>query len=576
MKHIKIALYFFLSIVLLNACQKEHSQEGNGLVVPTGTWQFNDNTQLFAGNVDSAYIDSTSSLNTKILHLIGTSLDGSQSFNLELYASSFTTGTYKASLFQSTFQYSASGSNLYQVSQLIGEFLVTITSLSNTQISGTFSGSAMNASNTIKQLTNGKFTSTFSNSANSGGVSSGVLSDSSGNCKPIILAGTYTQGIALTSANTVQVQVTVATAGTYSIKTNTVNGVAFSKTGTFTSTGVQIVILTGSGTPSNSGAQSFTLSYGNSQCGFTINFMLPASGTLGAVGGSCTSFAYAGSYQQGILLDTSNTVQIQVNVATTGNYNITTNTSNGVLFSKAGTFTVTGVQTIFLTGSGTPINAGPQNFTVTFGTSNCTFQIIFSQGVTPSGDYFPLTLNSNWTYNLAGGTSSDSIHTAVISYSPTFGSNTYKTIAAYDVPSTGAFDSAYYRKPGGDYYQYVDFSNITLFDQTTAGEYIFLKDNVASGTTWTSPNISGTITGVSVTAFIKMTIIAKAVPVSIATFNFPDVIEVKYEYFITGNPTALETDERWFAKNVGEIHDDIDINNISIRETYDIGMYHIF
>ena len=203
MKHIKIALYFFLSIVLLNACQKEHSQEGNGLVVPTGTWQFNDNTQLFAGNMDSAYIDSTSSLNTKILHLIGTSLDGSQSFNLELYASSFTTGTYKASLFQSTFQYSASGSNLYQVSQLIGEFLVNITSLSNTQISGTFSGSAMNASNTIKQLTNGKFTSTFSNSANSGGVSSGVLGDSSGNCKPVILAGTYAQGIALTSANTV-------------------------------------------------------------------------------------------------------------------------------------------------------------------------------------------------------------------------------------------------------------------------------------------------------------------------------------------------------------------------------------
>ena len=58
MKHIKIALYFFLSIVLLNACQKEHSQEGNGLVVPTGTWQFNDNTQLFAGNVDSSE-DST-------------------------------------------------------------------------------------------------------------------------------------------------------------------------------------------------------------------------------------------------------------------------------------------------------------------------------------------------------------------------------------------------------------------------------------------------------------------------------------------------------------------------------------
>ena len=25
---------------------------------------------------------------------------------------------------------------------------------------------------------------------------------------------------------------------------------------------------------------------------------------------------------------------------------------------------------------------------------------------------------------------------------------------------------------------------------------------------------------------------------------------------LPGNPNALETDERWFAKNVGEIHDE--------------------
>ena len=453
MKQIKIALYLFATIVLINACQKEYSVEEGGLKVPTGTWQFSDSTQLFVGNMDSAYIDSTSSLNTKILHLIGTSLDGSQSFNMELYANSFTAGTYKASLFQTTFQYTSGGTSIYQAGQLIGEFIVNITSLTNIQISGTFSGSASDASNKMKQLTKGKFTSTFSSNGNTGGVSSGVLGDSSGSCKPVILAGTYAQGIALTSTNTVQVQVTVATAGTYSIKTNTVNGVTFSKTGTFTSTGVQNVILTGSGTPTNSGDQNFTLSYGNSQCNFKITFASPASGTLGGGGGSCTPFAIAGVYTQGVVLDASNTVQIQVNVTYPGNYTIATNTVNGVLFSKTGAFTATGVQTILLTGSGTPINAGLQSFTVSFGTSNCAFGITFLTGVTPL-DYFPLTLNSNWTYNLAGGTSSDSVHTAVIGYSPTFGSNTYKTIAAYDVPSTGAFDSAYYRKPGGDYYQY--------------------------------------------------------------------------------------------------------------------------
>lgn len=572
MKQIKIALCIFATFVVLNACQKEYSNEQGSLKVPTGTWQFSDSSHLFAGNMDSAYIDSTSSLNTKILHLIGTSLDGSQSFNLELYASSFTTGTYKASLFQSTFQYTSGGIGLYQAEQLIGEFIVNITTLNSTQISGTFSGSAADASNNIKQLTNGKFTSSFSGIAAGGGVSSGVLGDSSGNCKPVTLAGQYAQGVALNSTNIVQVQVTVATAGTYSIKTNTVNGVTFSKTGNFTSTGVQTVILTGSGTPANSGGQNFTLSYGNSLCNFKITFESPASGTLGGGGGNCTNFAIAGVYKQGIALDATNTVQIQVNVATLGSYNITTNTVDGITFSSSGIFTATGVQTIFLNGGGTPINAGLHTFTVTFGTSNCTFTITFLQGT--SGDYFPLTLNSNWTYNLVGGTTTDSVHKVVIGYSPTFGGNSYNTIASYDVPSTGAFDSSYYRKPGGDYYEYFNYSNIIPFDQPTTGEFIFLKDNVASGTIWTSPNISGTAGGVTITAYIKMTILAKAVPVSIATFNFADVIEMKYEYFVVGNPAAIETDERWFAKNAGEIYSSI--SNFSVTASYNVGSYFIY
>ncbi|KAA9041746.1 hypothetical protein FW778_06930 [Ginsengibacter hankyongi] len=574
MKHIKIALYFFAAIVLLNACQKEYSIEHGEKTTPTGTWQFNDSSQLFAGNMDSSYIDSSTSFNTKILHLIGKSLDGTQTFNLELYAPSFITGTYKASLFQSTFLYTAGGSNIYQANQLIGEFTVIITALTSTNISGTFSGSALNSSNKLIQITQGKFTSSFSNTGSGGGVSSGVLGDSSGRCKPVKLAGTYSQGVALDSSNTVQVQVTVAKAGTYSIKTNTINGVSFSKTGTFTSTGVQNITLTGSGIPTNAGDQHFTLSYGNSQCDFIINFAPPASGTLGGGGGSCTSFAIAGAYQQGIPLDASNTIQVQVNVTTAGKYSISTNIANGVVFSKTGSFTATGVQTILLTGSGTPVAPGVQNFTVTFGTSNCSFSLTFLPGVAPSGDYFPLTPNSNWTFSLAAGTTQDSMYLTVINYAPVFGANTYKTIAQYDVPPSGATDSAYFRKPGGDYYQYMNFSDFIQFDKPVFGEYIFLKDNVVNGSTWNSPNINGTISGIPITGFFKMTILAKAVPVTIATFNFPNVIKVKYEFFVLGSPTPLATAERWFAYNVGEIHTSLTDGISTIA--YDIGNYHIF
>ena len=71
-----------------------------------------------------------------------------------------------------------------------------------------------------------------------------------------------------------------------------------------------------------------------------------------------------------------------------------------------------------------------------------------------------------------------------------------------------------------------------------------------------------------------MTLLAKAVPVTIGTFNFPDVIKVKYELFIAGSTIVVETDERWFARNVGEIHFSYD-NKVNVT-TYDIGSYMVF
>lgn len=575
MKAIKFLIFSFIAILILNSCQKEYSVESNGLVVPTGTWQFFNSSKLYAGNMDSAYVGPSSSPNTQILHLIGTSLDGTQTFNLQLYADSFNVGSYKASLFQSTFLYTSGGNTIYQAGQLIGEFIVNITSINATSITGTFSGSSLDSTGNVVQLSLGKFTSTFSkNAGGSGSVSSGVLGDSSGNCKPVILAGTYIKGIPLTSANTVQVQVTVTSTGTYTINTNTVNGVAFLQTGTFTSIGLQTITLIGSGNPTNSGVQNFTLFYGNSQCNFSINFLAPASGTLGGGGGNCTPFAIAGNYQQGIPLNATNTVQVQVNFTSTGPYSISTNTVDGVVFSNTGNVANTGVQTITLTGSGTPVNSGNQNFTVSFGSSNCSFSINFLAGVMPSGDYFPLTLNSNWTFGLAGGTTADSIHTVVIGFSPTLGANTYNTIASYTVPAGQALDSAYYRKPGGDYYQYVNYSNYFPFDQSVTGEFIFLKDNVTAGTTWVSPTINGTVSSVPVSGYIKMTLLSKAIPVTVGSFNFPDVIQVKYEYFVNGVPGALETDQRWFAKNVGEIYHSS--SNGTVTYTYAVNSYQVF
>jgi hypothetical protein len=352
-----------------------------------------------------------------------------------------------------------------------------------------------------------------------------------------------------------------------------VNGLSFTKTGIFTSAGPQNVLLSAQGTPTTQGSQHFILHYGNSQCSFDLPVLGNAAGVLGSGTGSCTPFTIAGTYQQGIEFNAGNTVQIELNVATPGSYHITSDSLNGVSFSGSGIFTATGVHEVILTGTGTPANLGLQTFSVTFGTSTCSFPLTFIAGTSPSGDYFPTTLNSTWSYSLVNGAPADGVSYSIINYAPTYGGESYSTIQGLLYSSLT--DSFYYRKPGGNYFQYINFSRLFGFDQFVGSEFIFLKDNVGITATWESPVINGTIGGVPVSGFAKMTILAKGVTeTSIPGFNFPDVIKVQYAYFINGISTPVLTQERWFAKNVGEIYFSSDDGTSG--SVYEVNAYTIF
>ncbi len=87
-------------------------------------------------------------------------------------------------------------------------------------------------------------------------------------CSPGTVAGTYTAGTALTPANTVTVQVNVTTAGSYTLTSNVVNGMTFSATGVFATTGPQTVVLTGTGNPAAAGTNTFSV--GSSPCTFSV------------------------------------------------------------------------------------------------------------------------------------------------------------------------------------------------------------------------------------------------------------------------------------------------------------------
>jgi hypothetical protein len=414
-------------------------------------------------------------------------------------------------------------------------------------------------------------------SANGGGAASaaGTLGVASGVCTRVTIGGTYKQGVSLTSANTITVQVTVTTPGPYTVSTNTVNEISFSNSGTFTTTGLQNLTLMGTGTPTNSGSQNFAVTFGNSTCNFSITFAAtaPATGTLGGSPGSCTPVTPAGIYIQGVTLTAANTIQIQVNVATVGTYTISTNTVNGVSFLNSGTFTTTGLQNVTLTGTGTPIISGSQNFTVTFGSSTCNFSIIFGTGATAI-DYFPVTINSYWAYQLQGGGFSDTFLIKVFPYILSAGGNNYSTFYTPDFLALHSPDSLYYRKPGGDYIEYINTAESFGLDGPNV-ENTFLKDNVPQGTTWNSPDITGTYNGISYTFFIKMTLFEKiTTPTTIGVVTSSDILKVRYEYFNTvapATPTLIE--ERWFAKGIGMIYNSLTYRTTGTATNTDI--YHV-
>jgi len=463
--------FFFLLIIVFFACKKELSLENINILEPGGTWEFQEGGVQYNGNIDSSFIEGTGT--TKNLTIEGKSSGGGENFLITLYATdSFAVGTYNASVSEAAFEYFTSSKTIFEGDFLTGEFAVNITSLSNNTIIGTFSGQVQDSTGSIKQITLGKFESAIDLSNN------------------------------------------------------------------------------GSGTGSTT-----------------------ATGTLGSAADTCTPVTLAGTFTQGIALSASNTVEAQVNIITPGTFTITTNNVNGVSFSKNGTFTSTGVQNVILEGSGTPIDAGLLNFTVTFGTSNCTFSINFLPGTPPVTDYFPTTVNSNWSYGFKDDTDpADSFLTTVLPTMYTFGGKDYTAFSEDDIPPSGFPDIFYYRKLDGDYFQYFDLSDyFSDLDGSVAGEYIFLKDNVAEGTTFNSPDFTGTSNGIPVTVYIKVTITAKGVAATVGSQDFNDVIKVTYEYFVNG-ASAFPPEEKWFAKGVGLIYYD----SFFWGEIVHIGSYTVF
>lgn len=220
-----------------------------------------------------------------------------------------------------------------------------------------------------------------------------------GSCANTTVNGNYYEGVPLAASNTVTLDATVTAIGTWSITTNTLNGYSFSGSGTFATTGTVQVTLDGIGTPATVQTDNFTATAnaGGGTCTFSVTVAI-VNYTIGT-GGSCVNTTVNGNYYEGVALDGANTVSLDASVTSPGPWSITTNILNGYSFSGSGTFITTGTVQVTLYGSGTPITAQTDNFTVSASSGGGSCIFLVTVATIPSCPTIIIDIDGN-TYNI--------------------------------------------------------------------------------------------------------------------------------------------------------------------------------
>ncbi|MBL7701881.1 MAG: hypothetical protein JNM14_06495 [Ferruginibacter sp.] len=261
------------------------------------------------------------------------------------------------------------------------------------------------------------------------GASTGTLQSAvTGDCSPLVVNGIYMVDSVLTSNNYVDVQVNVTVGGSFEIKSDSINGYSFKKTGTI-SAGLNTIRLYASGKPVATGTNTFTVVYGGTACNFTVTVFAAGGGfgtalyTLGGSPGNCSVSNITGNYIVGLGMTAGNKVETTVNVSSTGTYNLPGVAINGVTFSGSGVFTNPGIQNIFLSASGTPASPGVFTYPLTNGATNCNFSISYTSVITNAtyalsgfpGNCTAAQINGTYT----AGTALTASNTAVINVNVT-------------------------------------------------------------------------------------------------------------------------------------------------------------
>jgi len=195
-----------------------------------------------------------------------------------------------------------------------------------------------------------------------------VLLASPGSCETFEVKGLYILNKEMDTSNIVTVNVEVLRRGNYALTTDTLAGIFFSATGFFNTTGKQTVRLRAVGTAKSSGLFYFKLLENGLPCDFKIPIQnaeplaIYALVSLFTTENPCILKSVSGDYITAIPLSANNTIELFVFVFQTGNFTISTDRTNGIIFSNTGKFDRLGEQIVTLSGTGIPISSGLFSF----------------------------------------------------------------------------------------------------------------------------------------------------------------------------------------------------------------------
>ncbi|MES1217851.1 MAG: hypothetical protein ABUT20_20260 [Bacteroidota bacterium] len=412
-----------------------------------------------------------------------------------------------------------------------------------------------------------------------------LQSDLNQECLPKTVSGAYIGGKAVTDSNYIDIEINVTSAGVYSITTDTLNGYSFSGKGNFTTTGVNTVKLAALGTPIAAGINNFLITFDSTFCYVPVTVLPVGTGaatfTLQGSGSTCLNSVVSGTYVSGVALTLDNKVAIQVNVTKIGTYNISTTATNGMVFAGTGVLAATGIQTITLTGSGTPSNEENSVISISAGISSCTFTV----NVTSSSnfDYFPRTANSNWSYDFKDDVN-DSLLIVSIPQTVNLLGSSYNVFVQTDDASLGYDSSGYYRKSGNDYYSTLDVGSLIGYDNPVWIEQIFLKDNATTGTTWVTNGFSGNLSPLGqLTLRIRYTILQKDVSVTVKGTAYPNtiVVQEKIERNTSGSTwtdmtSVFGTINSSYSRNIGLIKQEQLNATGTVMDKMELRRYQVF